>query len=416
MKIITEKGKGEKLLQKRKTLRKTALILGVVMMLMTLVTGVSAAPYIDTEAEVSLSIIHVEAGVPIAGEEFRLYKIAAVDKFGNFTAVSPFDSYPVSLHGENVDEWRGIAGALDGYALRDDIEPVATGTTDANGKLTFSANEKMLPGLYLVGATAHIQDNFKYISDPFCVTLPTSDEADTELIYNVTAKPKFSSRVTIDITGSYITRRVLKKWDDEGNEENRPAYITVQLLRDGEIFDTERLNKDNNWSYTWTDLDSNFQWAVIEEESENYNVTVSLNGITFLITNKYALPPGDEPTTGVEETTAPEGSTAPEVSTDFEESTAPEVSTDSEESTAPEVSTGSEESTASEDSTTSDDTTVPEEGSVTAPGDEPTLTPEDEEKIPNTGQLWWPVPMLVACGLFSITLGLLKRRGDEDEN
>jgi len=32
--------------------------------------------------------------------------------------------------------------------------------------------------------------------------------------------------------------------------------------------------------------------------------------------------------------------------------------------------------------------------------------------LPQTGQLWWPVPVLAAAGLFCLVLGLLRRRED----
>lgn len=36
-------------------------------------------------------------------------------------------------------------------------------------------------------------------------------------------------------------------------------------------------------------------------------------------------------------------------------------------------------------------------------------------RLPQTGQLWWPVPVLVCAGLGSIVVGLLRRREGEDE-
>lgn len=36
-------------------------------------------------------------------------------------------------------------------------------------------------------------------------------------------------------------------------------------------------------------------------------------------------------------------------------------------------------------------------------------------KLPQTGQLWWPVPVLITSGLFLIIIGLLRRRGNEYE-
>ena len=36
-------------------------------------------------------------------------------------------------------------------------------------------------------------------------------------------------------------------------------------------------------------------------------------------------------------------------------------------------------------------------------------------KLPQTGQLWWPVPVLAGAGLGCIAVGLLRRREDRDE-
>ena len=34
--------------------------------------------------------------------------------------------------------------------------------------------------------------------------------------------------------------------------------------------------------------------------------------------------------------------------------------------------------------------------------------------LPQTGQLWWPVPVLIALGLLFILIGLIRRRGARD--
>jgi len=41
----------------------------------------------------------------------------------------------------------------------------------------------------------------------------------------------------------------------------------------------------------------------------------------------------------------------------------------------------------------------------------PTLPP----KLPQTGQVWWPVPLLISGGIVLILLGVVRRRGDEYE-
>lgn len=55
---------------------------------------------------------------------------------------------------------------------------------------------------------------------------------------------------------------------------------------------------------------------------------------------------------------------------------------------------------------------APKAGTVTyAP---PPPPPPQDERLPQTGQLWWPVPVLALCGLVSIIIGVAKRKNAED--
>lgn len=45
----------------------------------------------------------------------------------------------------------------------------------------------------------------------------------------------------------------------------------------------------------------------------------------------------------------------------------------------------------------------------------PSGPPEKPDKLPQTGQLWWPVPVLICLGLACIAVGLIRRRRDSDE-
>lgn len=42
-------------------------------------------------------------------------------------------------------------------------------------------------------------------------------------------------------------------------------------------------------------------------------------------------------------------------------------------------------------------------------------TTSTNQKLPQTGQLWWPVPLLLSVGLACVVVGLVRRRRDEDE-
>ena len=58
---------------------------------------------------------------------------------------------------------------------------------------------------------------------------------------------------------------MLKVWEDGDQETTRPESVRVQLLRDGEVYDTVTLSAENGWRHTWEDLSKQFVWQVIEE-------------------------------------------------------------------------------------------------------------------------------------------------------
>ena len=152
---------------------------------------------------------------------------------------------------------------------------------------------------------------------------------------------------------------VVKVWK---TPEGRPTYpeVTVQLLKDGKIYDSVVLNDSNSWKYTWTQLDKDSRWTVTEKEFDaDYKVDISENNHIFTITNSI-----DEP----HETTTP-GTEPSEPST----------------------------------------TTPTSPTSPTRPG---TTVPP---KIPQTGQLNWPIPLLCVAGAVLILIGLILMRKKHHE-
>ena len=56
-----------------------------------------------------------------------------------------------------------------------------------------------------------------------------------------------------------------------------------------------------------------------------------------------------------------------------------------------------------------------EKTTETTPPTKPPEKPGKPGKLPQTGQLWWPVPVLVCAGLACIAVGLIRRRRGQDE-
>lgn len=87
------------------------------------------------------------------------------------------------------------------------------------------------------------------------------------------APPQDDSRLT-----------VRKVWVDDGR--GRPEQVTVQLLRDGEVYDEVQLSRSNHWVYTWDQLDEEYRWRVVEVDvPDGYEVSYTTQGSLTTITN-----------------------------------------------------------------------------------------------------------------------------------
>ena len=126
-------------------------------------------------------------------------------------------------------------------------------------------------------------------------------EAGEEIVYTVTedAVPDYTTEISgYDITNSYAPGKtsvtVTKAWVDNNNCDNhRPDAIKVQLKADGVNSGEEiTLNAENNWTYTWSDLDQkkagkDIAYTVEETgKAAGYISTVTGNAEEgFIITN-----------------------------------------------------------------------------------------------------------------------------------
>ena len=199
-----------------------------------------------------------------------------------FTLTGDFAGYPVSLEDLDSSGWRALAQTLDAYVGRDSLAPFKTAVTDAAGKAAF---EHLPVGLYLVTGDRYEEGDHTYIPEAFMASLPGLGQETDEWIYDMTAACKYNSDQDSGEDGS-LSRKVLKVWNDDGHESKRPESIRVQLLKDGQVYDTVTLNAENNWRHTWSDLDKDSNWEVTEYDTPSgYTVSVDRQGITFVMTN-----------------------------------------------------------------------------------------------------------------------------------
>ena len=106
----------------------------------------------------------------------------------------------------------------------------------------------------------------------------------------------------------YVHVVVQKQWDDNDDAAGkRPASITVQLIRDGEVIKNAVLNAANDWRYRFADLEKGGSYTVRELPVTDYTAVYQGNASTgIVVINRY---------TGTTGPGTPPGPTVPEQKT-----------------------------------------------------------------------------------------------------
>ena len=264
---------------------KKALYAGLIFLLLAAAFPLSAFAEgtIDPEHDASLTVRFVvdNGATPIRSTTFYLYRVADVDEGVNFTATETFRKYDLKLEGNTKDSWNTLADTLGRRVSSDDVRPDASAITNENGIAAFTG---LKPGLFLVRNPSSVVENgYLYNATPFFAVLPSQDPDESwnyEPVYSI----KRMNPPTAVI-------RVMKTWDDKNFESKRPSEVTIDLKRNGVTEKTVTLNKDNNWVYTWANLDPKAEWSVEERVPEGYEATYKAPvGITREIVNKYVAP------------------------------------------------------------------------------------------------------------------------------
>lgn len=251
---------------------------------------VHAATSLNPDAESSLTLYYQKDGSAFSDLPIGIYRVAEAVPDGSFLLIEPFASYPINIHNITMQEqWHHVAETLCAYIVADQIKPDRELRTDKNGTVCFL---HLKTGLYYVHEAVAENTSGTYVFNQFLVYVPTH-QSDGTYTYEVEAKPKCTSFVP---KAQYS---VTKLWQDEGNQNIRPKEVTVEIYKDGELCETQILNADNNWTYTWyVSGDDQEKWTVVERSvPDEYKVSIQQNGSNFSMINTWQMPP-DIPQTG----------------------------------------------------------------------------------------------------------------------
>lgn len=300
----------------------------------------------------------------------------------SYVLTGDFSDYPVSMDNLSVSDMQNAADTLENYAIIDGIHPIDSGRTDKSGTLQFHALKK---GLYLLSGYSVEIDDVRYI--PSAVLIELSDADDS---YDMFAYPKFQK---VGVLGENEVRYMVSKvWlNDENCLSDRSVSLRVALYCNNAFEREIVLDESNNWTYSWTSK-QNLEWRVKEVEvPANYTVVYQENETQFAIINSHdTIWPSTVTTLSTES-----------VTTTVSESSQTDASS---ESTG---ITGTDSTSVSVTSAASSLENTAAVNGASPSGGNPSGT---SGKLPQTGQLWWPVPVLLAAGLILIIVGV-KLRG-----
>lgn len=248
----------------------------------------------------------------LANGEIAASQTVKADEAGNWTYT--FKDLPKYANGQEItytvteEAVEGYETSVDGFNI---TNTYTTETTEVKGSKTWNdadnqdgkRPESITVRLLANGeekdsqtVTADENGNWTYSFEK----LPKY-EAGKEIVYTVTedAVADYTTEITgYDITNSYAPGKtsvtVTKAWADNDNRGgHRPKEIKVRLKADGENSGEEiTLNAENNWTYTWSDLDQkkagkDIAYTVEETgKAAGYISTVTGNAEEgFIITN-----------------------------------------------------------------------------------------------------------------------------------
>lgn len=226
----------------------------------------------DKKGSLKIKLEEQTENASVSGAEVTIYKLADATEVNNnlsFKYVDELNQCKV-----DVNSIKEIDDELYSCIQNKDLVE-HKGITNSLGIVEFNNLDL---GLYLVRET-NSPSNYSYFED-FLVMLPNF--LDNNWIYDVYSTPKTDIISLIDIT-------VKKEWNNDKNNK-LPSSVTIELLKDNIVIDTITLNNDNNWTYTWNNIEKSDKYSVREINIPlGYTASYRNEGYNYIVTNTNSL-------------------------------------------------------------------------------------------------------------------------------
>lgn len=345
----------------------------------------------SAESGGTIKLVCEVSGKPVTGMKWEAYRIGTFDG-QKITLDREYAKYPVDMTDLSASGFADAASTLKDFVFTygNNHTPSGRGISQNDGIITFS---NLKDGLYLIVARNYMVGVTTYIPTPAIVNL------DSQLTPELTINAKIKPIATLSDTVEKFS--VKKIWENADNLPLKPTEIIIDVYKNYQFFETVSLTEANNWYYEWHD-EVDVEWSVIERKIPKDCCVVYRNdGRNYVVVNTYV----------------------PDFEFDWEANFPPPETTPTTTNTATATTTtkvsfplvNESDTRNTETSTTTVSTTVVANKTTDKT---PIKTTTTTKKLPQTGQLWWPVPVLAIGGLALIAVGskiISGSKRDEDE-
>lgn len=247
------------------------IILMFVMLFMSSVSVYAENNIVDFSRKGTIDItLSEEEDIKVSGAEITIYKVADAG-VNNSNLEFVYDD-DLSTCKEDLDKGN-ITNEVVNCVTSSDLVSYS-GVTDEEGRVHF---DNLDLGLYLVSQTNQVEGYSKV--SPFTVMIPQVQ--DNSWIYEIEATPKVDIIRLFDLT-------VKKVWN-VSSDVDIPNEVTVELFKGEEVVDKVTLNEENNWTYTFRQIEMSDDYSVREVSVDGYTATYREDGNTFIVTNTKSL-------------------------------------------------------------------------------------------------------------------------------
>lgn len=249
----------------------------------TLTTEIEETDTVGTLGSVAIDYTYNDD--PLDDVNFKVYCVAIKNESYQYEMQEGFEDIEIDFDSLAIDSyWISIRNNLENHISCNMIEWVHEFVTDEFGSYTLEGLEA---GLYIIDAANVVEGTEVYFSDPILVMVGYYFESEEMWMYHYQVQPKSDVLAYTDDQELTIT----KVWNNVETWQELPESVEVELYCDGSVYETVVLSEENNWTYTWYNVDQLATWGVKElSEFEYFEVEYDKTYFDFEIINTYNGP------------------------------------------------------------------------------------------------------------------------------